>query len=289
MLQRQKTRVQKFVKLVRSSLRPNRYYYLTPNQALVRMVSGDLIYVDPQDETVSANLIAHGHWEKNVTKVVRDLVRPGATVVEVGANLGYYTLLMARRVGDAGKIYSFEANPQMANLTRKSVNLNGLANRVELINKAASDQVGSLAFMISRQYAGSGHLQVPQSYIATDQTTLTVETQPLDDLPIERADVIRLDAEGSEPLILRGATRLLAYPDVVVCMEWSPIQMCCRASVPELVEWLSGLGFRFWRVEADGSLQELHHRLLPDVEHCEVVMARQAPRGTAAHPSATKG
>lgn len=282
MFYRFQTRVQKFVKLVRAALAPNRYYYLTPHQSLVRMISGEFIYVDPNDETVSANLIAHGYWESHVSTAIRRLVQPGATVVEVGANLGYFTIIMARRVGETGKIYSFEANPQMAKLTRKSLHLNALGHRVELIDKAASDRTGSMKFMISRQYAGSGHLHVPESYIAPDQTVLEVETQPLDSLPIERADVIRLDAEGSEPLILKGAARLLSQPNVVVCMEWSPIQMRSRASVPELVEWLSSLGFRFWRIEEDGRLIELHQRLLADIDHCEVVMARQAPKGSAA-------
>lgn len=256
---------------------PDRYFYLAPDLALVRLRNGDHIYVDPLDETVSANLIAHGGWEPWIHKTVMGLTSRDATVIDVGANLGYYTLGMARRVGDKGRVHAFEANPRMAAFVRKTIGFNGLSNRVRIIEKAASNVEGHVNFMVSRQFGGSGHLLVAESSIGADQTIISVETVRLDDIGVDKADIIRMDAEGSEPLVLRGAERLLANPDIIVCMEWSPIQMRSRASVPELVEWLEGMGFRFWRIGTDATLHPVSAQAMPSLDHCDVVMSRQTP------------
>lgn len=274
---RLKTRLTKFKKHLRQALAPNRYYYLTPNKSLVRTVSGSLIYVDPCDETVSANLIAHGYWEPDITSVVRKLSFPGATIVEVGANLGYFTIEMALKAGHEGRVISFEANPVMADFVRKSTIINGLTDRIMIIEKAASDHEGHLEFMTSRQYGGSGHILVEESGIGPDQTIIRVETQTLDALDIPHADFIRIDAEGSEPLVLRGAQRLLNHTNVVVCMEWSPIQMRSRADVAEFANWLAEQGFKFWRIEPEGRLSPVDASLLAEMAHCELVMARHTP------------
>lgn len=259
-------------------LAPNRYYYLGPNQALVRLSDGDFLYVDPLDEAVSAHLIAHGYWEPQVRKAVLGLTQPGATVIEVGANVGYYTLGMARRVGPRGRIVALEANPHMANFVRKSMDFNGLLDRVEIVEKAASDTDGHVRFMVSRQFGGSGHILVAESGIGSDQSIITVEAVRLDDIGVDKADLIRMDAEGSEALILRGAKGLLANPDIIVCMEWSTVQMRSRASVPELVEWLDGMGFLFWRIENDARLKPIPAPDMLNLDHCDVVMSRKTPK-----------
>lgn len=258
-------------------IKNSRYFYLGPEMALTRLKSGFLMYVDPQDETVSANLIVHGEWEPQVSRIVRRLTAPGASVVEVGANLGYYTLLMARAVGENGRVLALEANPRLAGLARRSVHFNGYSGRVRLEAKAAADQAGELSFMTSRRHSGSGHTLVPESAICEDDMVTVVEAVPLDDIAPEKVDFIRLDAEGSEPLILKGATRLLADPDIVVCMEWGVIQMRSRTDVPQFVAWLAGQGFRFWKIELNATLTPVPSELMATLEHCDVVMARKPP------------
>ena len=86
------------------ALAANRYFYLGADLALVRLNCGQMLYVDPLDEHISANIIVHGFWEASVHRVVMSLLKPGARVVEVGANLGYYTVTMASAVGPGGHI-----------------------------------------------------------------------------------------------------------------------------------------------------------------------------------------
>ncbi|MES2815271.1 MAG: hypothetical protein V4720_10285 [Pseudomonadota bacterium] len=68
------------------------YHYLGPELALTRLNNGHLLYVDPQDETMSAHMIAYGYWESWIYSVVMSLISPGDRVIEVGANVGYYTM-----------------------------------------------------------------------------------------------------------------------------------------------------------------------------------------------------
>lgn len=272
------TKIRQFNAALANAADPSRYYYLGPELALTKLKHGYFLYIDPLDETVSANLIAHGCWEEWVHRVVKNLIRPGDVTVEVGANLGYYTIQMARSAGTTGKVISFEANPRMVDYLNRSIMLNGYTDRVQVVAKAATDAPGQLSFMTSRRYGGSGHLMVPESGIAEDQQVVTVEAVRLDDLNLGKVDLLRMDAEGSEPLILRGAERLLRNPDIVICMEWSPIQMRSRGSVPELVEWLAAQGFRFWSIEPTSTLRPIPKEQMADLTHCDVVVSRKPPR-----------
>jgi FkbM family methyltransferase len=254
-----------------------RYFYLGPDLALARLTTGHMIYVDPQDRDVSTHLIAYGYWESWIHSVVRGLIRPGDRIVEVGANLGYYTLSMADVVGPTGKITALEASPRLAAMVTQSLEINGFANRVQVVDKAAFDRSGSIPFVIARSRSGGGHTQVAESLMVADSTVIEVEAVRLDDLGLGPIDFIRMDAEGSEPLILRGAAELLANPKIVICMEWSVLQMRSRASVPEFVTWLDGMGFKFWRIDHDASLTPLAGEAMVTLEPSDVVISRRSP------------
>ena len=256
-----------------------RYFPLGQDLGLTRLQDGHFLYVDPMDEAVAAHLIARGYWENWIYTVVCALVQPGDHIIEVGANFGYYTVAMARRTGPDGSILAFEANPGLAELVRRSVHFNGYSPTVKVVGKAASDRAGTLSFATSRRNAGGGTISTRDGALGEDSVLINVETVTLDTVAPEGVRFIRMDAEGSEPLILRGATRLLQRSDIVVCMEWDVVQMRARADVNELVEWLASLGFRFWRIQFDSTLLDIPSADMPTLTACDIVMARHAPAG----------
>lgn len=259
-----------------------RYFYLGPELALLRLNAGPLIYVDPLDEQVSASLIADGYWEGWVTAAVLSVLRPGSRVIEVGANVGYYTMLMTAWLGTEGHVTTLEANPRMAGLVRRSIRINGFGERVRLVAKAAMDRPGTVEFVTSRTDSGGGHVAMWEGGLQDGHQRFEVPAVRLDDLDCGAVDLIRLDAEGSEPFILRGAEGLLrANPQVVVCMEWSVEQMGRRTSVPEFVAWLQGLGFSFWKIGLDSGLTPIMPAALLAVADCDVVLSRGAPAPVA--------
>lgn len=136
--------IPKFGKPKRETQRP--YFYLGGGIALTQLAMGPFVYVDPLEESVCPHLIAQGVWEAWIAKVVLDLLRPGDRVVEVGGHVGFYTLLMAQKVGPKGSVLSFEANPRLANLAMRSVRLNGFESWVQILQKAVSSKAGKVKF-----------------------------------------------------------------------------------------------------------------------------------------------
>lgn len=220
------TSISRFLRSESESQRP--YFYLGEGMALTQLATGQFIYVDPLEESVCPHLIAQGTWEAWIAKVVLDLLRPGDRVVEVGGHVGFYTLSMAQKVGPRGSVITFEANPRLAALATRSVRLNGFAPWVEIVQRAVSDRVGTVKFSISRQYGGGGHVYVLEDALGADTQVLEVDSVRLDDLNFTNIRLLRIDAEGSEPLILAGATKLLQQDDIILCIEWDVIQMKSR-------------------------------------------------------------
>lgn len=255
-----------------------RYFFLGLDVAMARLADGHHIFVDPHDRTISTHLIAHGFWEPWIHYTVCRLIRPGDRIIEVGANLGYYTIALAQLAGASGHVTAFEGNPRLCRLMRRTMEFNGYADRVDIRNQAAAEIPGPLTFSISRTNSGGGHAAAHAGHVAADMEQIEVEGVRLDDAIEGQIDLLRMDAEGSEPRILRGAERLLQNPNVVVVMEWDVVQMANRASVPDLVEWLTGMGFRFWRIEQSTTLTPVSSADLPSISACDVVMARNELR-----------
>lgn len=267
------------VTVLAAPVETQRYFPISADMGIARLTDGHFVYVDPLDEAVGAHLIARGYWESWIHQAVCDLVQPGDHIIEVGANFGVYTLAMARLIGEEGRLLSFEANPDLAALVERSIKFNGYAGRARLVAKAAADAPGELSFGVSRRNAGGGTLSTDPSGLGTDSRLITVPAARLDDEADQDVRLIRMDAEGSEPLILRGAKRLLKRPDIVVIMEWDIIQMASRTDVPDYVAWLSGMGFRFWKIQFDSTLLEVPAAEMATLSSCDVVMSREPPPG----------
>lgn len=247
--------------------------------AIIGLKSGHQLYVDPLDTIVSRRLIESGHWEFWTTAAVLSLIRPGHHVVEVGANLGYYTVLMADRVGSTGSVLAMEANPRLSAMANDSLVLNGLDGHALVLNLAALDRRGSISFVTSPTNAGAGHVAILAKAPFADAVTITVQATTLDDVVTENVNFIRLDAEGCEPQILRGAQEILKRNhDVIVCFEWSLVQIESRTSAADFLKWMSELGFSFWLIERDARLVPITVTAIMNLPHTDLVAARGDPR-----------
>ena len=145
-------------------------------------------------------------------------------------------------------------------------------------NTAILDSKALVELSVDPRYLGGGHISVP-----TDERRLLrhrVDGMTLcDALPgVERIDVLRMDIEGAEPLALKGAEPLIRRsPDLVIVSEWAVPMMAARHDVAGLVDWLARLGFGFWRIGNDSTLERVSAGDMPSLPHCDVVMARHQP------------
>jgi len=177
-------------------------------------------------------------WNPLEYEAFRAAVAPGATVLDVGANLGAYTLLFATWTGPGGRVIAFEPAPQAANGLRRQLVLNELDDRVEVVQTAVADRIGSAPF-VSEGASGANQLAPG----AADQRAITVPTTTIDafcEARGVRPDVIKIDVEGAELDVLRGARRTLARPGVRAFLELHPAAWAARGVTQhDIVEELS--------------------------------------------------
>lgn len=190
------------------------------NPHTVRSAKGFRIALDGNPDTpLYFNVGVAGVYEPHITSVFRKVLRPGHTVVDVGTNAGWFTLLSARAVGPTGKVLSFEPEPgNFAALTR-NIELNGF-RQVATFPLALFDRVGELPLTLSAT-ASAWHSMV----LPVGETSVRVRTALLDatlaEARVEHVDLIKIDVEGAEPNVLLGASRTLERTDHLV-VEWNP-------------------------------------------------------------------
>jgi FkbM family methyltransferase len=205
--------------------------YLGDNLALTRVLDHFKMYVDTRDISLTPHLLMEGNWEMWVTKVFQQLVRPGMTAVDIGANVGYYTMLAAAGVGLKGRVHAVEADPHTFEILEKNVDVNGYGSFVRTHHCAAADKRGELTLFQFRNHHGSNNIFADTS----DKRIVggvKVPAIPLDELILEPVDVMKIDAEGSEPLIFEGMQRLVQRsPGIKILMEFAP-QMIERTINP---------------------------------------------------------
>ncbi|NHI88388.1 MAG: FkbM family methyltransferase [Candidatus Thorarchaeota archaeon] len=157
-------------------------------------------------------------YEAQTTKYIVDSVKEGSVVVDVGASMGYYTLLLARLVGPRGRVYAFEPIPRDFAILRRNVNANGYRN-VVLENKAVSDTDGIARFYISPESYGMSSL----CPLTNPESIIQVEVVCLDNYIHEDVDLIKVDVEGAEHLVVKGSKELIQKsPDPHLIVEFVP-------------------------------------------------------------------
>jgi FkbM family methyltransferase len=163
------------------------------------------MYLDQDD---SMGLSLGGVYEPVETKLVRELVRPGSVVLDVGANIGYFTLLFARLVGSSGHVIAFEPDPYSFDLLARNIRANEYGN-VTALQLAASNQESRLRLYRDR----FGNLDHGLMESSSDVEGITIRSVRLDDfLPTvtDRAiDFVKMDIQGSEGWALEGMERRL--------------------------------------------------------------------------------
>lgn len=227
----------------------NNYAYLGDYRALAMTYFGRRIILDTRN-VQNYQIISHGMYEPAVAWAIEENLKSGDTMLDVGANIGFFTLLANHIVGSKGKVYSFEPNPEIFELMSASVFNNAFRPRSERHNVAAFYETGELELTWSSSGHGGGRLRTSER-VKSDEKTAMVTTDKIDnlvkpsDLPVQ---LIKIDTEGSELFALKGAEQVIKNsPDCKIITEWNPGFLRDRgASIEEAVEFVSS---RFKHIE----------------------------------------
>jgi FkbM family methyltransferase len=235
-----------------------RHRFFVPKSPIV--VNGFYMVIGPPPYFPGLEL-AYGVYEPGTTKLFELMLRPGMTVVDVGAHVGYYTLLAARLVGDQGRVYAFEPHPDTFKVLCQNVKINRLSN-VVAIPKAVDDTIGRKRLFLAH---GSSGLHSLYARGLVSPYSIWVDTTTLDAFFAEEGwppiDLIKMDIEGGEPAALRGMAQLLTRcPTLKLIVEYSPERLKAAGVQPEaFLRQLNTLGFRLFVVMDDGGLVPADH------------------------------
>ena len=256
-------------------------HYLGDHRALVTTVDGIKLYVDTRDLSLTPHLLVDGNWEDWVANQLRRRwVQRDWTVVEVGSNIGFYTTLLAQLVGAKGTVIGFEALPEYAALANASLDVNGLVNAyVEPL--ALSDAPGEVEFTRCLAHRGSSSFHRIDEIVPTEPTErVTVQVTTLDAYAqahgVGGIDLLKIDAEGAEPAILRGAARLIdGYRINRILLEVNvPVLAATTQGMEPMLDRLRDQGFSLTEVHPDG-LRPVTYEHLREAKVAEVYAERK--------------
>ena len=185
------------------------------------------LFVDLADHVIGLNII-RGQYEAHEIELVRRLLKPGDTAVDIGAHIGFFTMQMAAAVGTSGRVHAFEPFAPNAELLERSVIENHFETRVAFRRAAVGAASGSatLTFPVETLNSGGAYLLRDGTAPLRGNLTATVPLVALDDLDLRRpVRFIKMDVEGAEPQVIRGAARLLHEDRPVILTELHPLQL----------------------------------------------------------------
>jgi FkbM family methyltransferase len=234
--------------------------YLGDHVAMTYLANGCRAYIDTRSRDVGAHLIHGGTWETGSTKAFRTLLRPGARVLDVGANLGWYSLVAAPVVGPGGRVFAVEPNPGLARLVHDSLATNGFGAFCRVFQVAVSDAPGVVDLIARPDAPGGGHIRSAVHEVGAPSMAAPVRVASvrLDDLLAGEAgpvDVVKMDIEGWEGMAIRGMAGIFdRSPGLRMLVEWSAMQDGTPAPRTETAAVLSARGYLPFRIAGDGAL-----------------------------------
>jgi FkbM family methyltransferase len=215
---------------------------LAPDRYERYRVEGGLIHLNLHESPMMVQR-AMGVYEQDKTKLIRRLLRPGMTFSDVGANKGDFTLLAAKVVGPAGNVISIEPEPENYAYLRASIELNGYRN-IRTFALALSDSDGTSRLRLAPK--SGAHTLSPDQKIGNNTVPVTATTLDslLDRSAIAKVDLIKIDVQGWELQVLRGARRTLRSNPAAVLLLDLPKQPGKRSAIGE---YATELGLRLYR------------------------------------------
>lgn len=217
--------------------------------ARVRIRGGLTFELDPRD-LVPLTILRTGEWQPEVWESLAPSLKPGAVFLDVGAHIGYFSLRASKEVGASGRVLSFEPNPETVAALRANVEANHLAN-ITVLPIACTDQATELTL-----YA-AGHINTGASSLARRNADVDageaprafqVRGRPIDDvvreMNLSRVDAVKIDVEGAELQVLRGAAGTLRRFHPKVVLEVVPSQLASfQTTEQEVIAFLKQCGY----------------------------------------------
>jgi FkbM family methyltransferase len=219
---------------------------------------GVRLFVDLSDHVIGLNIV-RGGYEREEAAFARSVLKPGDVAVDVGAHIGFFTMQMAAAVGATGRVYAFEPFDANADLLERSLVENAFGDRVLFRRAAVGAAPGraALTFPVETLNSGGAYLLRGGTAPLSGNLAKEVPVVALDALDLRRpVAFIKMDVEGAEPQVVRGAAKILADDRPIILSELHPTQLdrASGVSPAEFLSELEAIGYRAHRVRENGTL-----------------------------------
>lgn len=263
------------VRKLRSRYHGARLRSLGQQPAWVRVAGGFEMFIDPSDDLDREFYL--GTFEPAMRELIARTVHHGDTCIDIGAQKGYVSLTLAKAVGSKGRVLSFEPDKRAAAKLAANVNR---ANQsvIEVFHCALGEREGSCTFVLSKVLGWSSRFPNELAKTAIEET-VEVKVNSLDEMiarkeiviDADRLSFIKLDAEGSEPLILKGMSGLLSTAKPVLFMEVNYDSLAAAGSSPQELEGiLHDLQLDIYQLEYHSYLRNLRLNPVTDLSSLPV-------------------
>lgn len=204
----------------------------------------------PRNNVSSFIAAVFDHRDLNIVRFWERSLAPGAVFFDVGANIGLYSVPASFRVGAAGRVVCFEAHPVMCGFLRANVARNCGSN-VTVENVAVGSVTGSARMAFNRSNPGETRVALDEE--AGEAVAMVTLDEYCARSDIARIDYMKIDVEGYESTVLRGARRIVeASPDILIQTEYEPLHLARYGSASELGDILTQYGLRPHRIDWAG-------------------------------------
>jgi FkbM family methyltransferase len=228
------------------------------NLVIKALDSGVRLVVDLADHAIGLNIL-RGRFEHDELAFARSVVSAGDHVLDCGAHIGLFAIHLASWVGPSGSVHAFEPFDENAACLALSIEENEFGDRVVLERAAVGPSNGTvqLTFAPDALNTGGAFIQIPGTPLPEGHASRSVRVLALDQYPLPRPiRFMKIDVEGAEPLVMRGAERLLREDRPVILSELHPFQLRAVSdlSAAEYLAMMRGIGYRCLALAEGGVL-----------------------------------
>lgn len=230
------------------------YRSLSPEGSILLNINGLKVYVEGKSG-IAKLLGIKGSYEEETTKLFSEILKEGMTVLDLGANIGYYSLLIGKQIGEKGKVFAFEPWHESFSILQKNIEVNGFKNIIP-VAKAVSNKCGRQKLFLSNDPL-EHHLgrESGSKFIETDVTTVDefVREQNIS------VDLVKIDVEGTEMHVLEGMAETISNnPHIKIITEFVPEHLEQNNCSPSaFLRKLFSYGFKLYVINDEKHTREL--------------------------------
>lgn len=230
--------------------------------AMAELPGGLKLWLDLGDSGVSLGCLSGG-YEADETAFILDSIKPGQTFVDIGANIGWFAVQAARRVGPSGRVIAIEPRAQTGSYLARSLEANQFMDRAEVHHCALGAEAGRFSIGWDGKAGNPGGTwslpdeKMAQEFRAAGHRVEDVEVRTLDSIVAGcKVDLIKIDIEGAEILAFRGAEKTLAQsrPVILSEMSFTLLPKISGLTAGDYVRWMAERGYRCHALAAGGRI-----------------------------------